>query len=106
MVEASKVRISFPGIIGIGQPFPEVPGLAFLEREVPLGALQNTSVRHHSRVAKAAGKIAEFYFALPSNDISDKRYGPIPGNRNTGRLIPLWISNVLNAGDPVRCVID
>src|SRR5579862_3447971 len=106
MVQVPKVGISLPGVFGIGQPAPEEPGFALFERKIALRALQNTSIRHDSRVAKAAGKIAEFYFALSSNDISDKRYGPILGNRNTGRLIPLWISNVINASDPMRRVID
>src|SRR5271165_381315 len=106
MVKASKVGISLPGIIGVGQPPPKVPGFAFLEWEVPLGALQNTSIRHDSRVAEAAGKIAELYLTLFSNDISDKRYDSIFGNRNTSRLIPVWISHVVHAGDPVRCEID
>jgi hypothetical protein len=57
-------------------------------------------------VAKAARKIAEFYLALLSNDISDKRYGAILGNRNTGRPIPPRVSYVVYAGDPVRCVIN
>ena len=106
MVEVSKIGISLPGIIGIGQPAAEEPGFAFLEREIPLSAFHNTAIGHDAGVAKAAGKIAEFYLALLSNDIADKRYGPILGYRNADRLIPLWVSYVVHAGDPVRGGID
>jgi hypothetical protein len=38
---------------------------------------------HDARMTEATGEIAESYLALLSNDISDKRYAPIFGDRNT-----------------------
>lgn len=55
------------------RPVPQFPREGAVERKIPLRALDDRTIRHHPRVAHAAGIDADFDLAFCPDDIAVKR---------------------------------
>ena len=106
MVEVSKVCIHLVWIFGPSQPAPVEPRFAFLERKflwAPSRMLPSGMTRVWQKPqAKSPSSTSPFL------RMTYRTKGTVPSlaGRNACGLIPIGISYVIDAGDPVRRVVD